>query len=95
MPMTQLAKSSDVAPQRALVHVQGLQKDAPCRDMVPFSSSGLTRMMCPELLRGSAKDCSVFPFPPGHAQPPATGRKYTVVFRKTQHLNPHYSKGRD
>lgn len=93
--MTQLAKSSDVAPQRALADVQGLQKDAPCRDTVPFSSSGLTGMMCPGLLRSSAKDCSVFPSRPGRAQPPATGRKYTVVFRKTQHLNPHYSKGRD
>lgn len=67
---------------------------------------GLRRTMCPWLLRNSSEDRTVFPAHPGHATAltamamPATCHwkepgKYAEVFRKTQHLNPHYSKGKD
>lgn len=90
--MAQLAVSSEVDAQSLLVPVQ---EGGTLQGTGPFSRAGLTGMMCPGLLRNSARDCAVLPAHPGRAQPPATGRKHTVVLRRTQHFNPHCSKGRN
>lgn len=91
--------------------VQGLEKNAPGSDMVAFPRGMVAFLRfgwnmgsqewcvpgCSEIL---PRTTLAMPQPWGRWQCPATRHwkepgKFSVVFRKTQGLNPHYSKGRD